>query len=198
MNQNEFARSETSRNLMRAFAGESQARNRYTLAAEAAGAQQQFLLEQLFRFTARQEKEHAALLWSMLSELNGENLEITAAFPVESSRDIKTQLISSVHNEQEEADIVYPSFEKTAREEGFLREAELFGKLSAVERGHAARFARFLDLWSQQKLFSGGVRGWLCLNCGFIAETETAPLSCPLCSHPQGYFIRQDLTPFGS
>ena len=101
-----------------------------------------------------------------------------------------------MHNELEEAQIVYPDFEKTARAEGFLREAELFNKLIVAETIHAARFARFLDLMEQQKLFSGGVKGWICLNCGFVYEGESAPLSCPLCSHPQGYFVRRSFEPF--
>ena len=196
MNQNEFARSETSRNLMRAFAGESEARNRYTIAGEQAGEREEYLLSRLFAFTAAQEKEHAVLLWARMAELSGETIHIDAGFPVETARDTKTQLQAAVHNELEEAQIVYPDFEKTTRAEGFLQEAELFNKLIVAETIHAARFARFLDLMEQQKLFSGGVKGWICLNCGFVYEGESAPLSCPLCSHPQGYFVRRSFEPF--
>lgn len=154
------------------------------------------IFSRLFAFTAAQEKEHAALLWARMAELSGETIHIDAGFPVETARDTKTQLQAAVHNELEEAQIVYPDFEKTARAEGFLREAELFNKLIVAETIHAARFARFLDLMEQQKLFSGGVKGWICLNCGFVYEGESAPLSCPLCSHPQGYFVRRSFEPF--
>ena len=178
---------ETALNLMRAFAGESQARNRYTIAAHAAKEQNQYLLSQVFLFTANQEKEHAARLWKMMAGVTGQNIQIEGGV---------TLLQSSVHNEMEEAETVYPAFAETARKEGFAREADFFTRLSKVEKEHAERFKRFADLFSQQKLFSGGVQGWICLNCGYIHEGDSAPQVCPLCEHPQGYFIRTDLSPF--
>lgn len=194
--QNQLMQSETLKNLMRAFAGESQARNRYTIAAAAAEEQNQHLLAEVFRFTARQEKEHAALLWQKMSAVSGQTIDICGGYPVETSQDLVRQLRSSVGNERSEAETVYPSFAKTAREEGFTAEAMLFEQLAKIERGHAERFERFADLASQQKLFSGGVQGWLCLNCGHLYEGESAPAQCPVCAHPQGYFIRSDLSPF--
>ena len=187
---------ETALNLMRAFAGESQARNRYTIAAHTAKEQNQHLLSQVFLFTANQEKEHAARLWTMMSGVTGQNLQIEGGYPVETSSDLQTLLMSAVHNETEEAEIVYPAFAETARKEGFAKEADFFTRLARVEKEHAARFQRFADLWGQQKLFSGGVQGWICLNCGYIHEGDAAPEVCPLCAHPQGYFIRSDLSPF--
>ena len=187
---------ETALNLMRAFAGESQARNRYTFAAHAAQEGNQHLLSQLFLFTANQEKEHAARLWTMLSGVSGSSLTIEGGYPVETSSDLQTLLSSSVHNELEEAEVVYPAFAATAAKEGFNQQADLFNRLATVEKEHAARFQRFLDLVSQQRLFSGGAQGWLCLNCGYIHEGDSAPQQCPLCQHPQGYFIRSDLSPF--
>lgn len=195
MNQTNFAQSETARNLMRAFAGESQARNRYTIAAYTASESKQYLLSELFRFTANQEKEHAVILWNMLAALSGQNIQIEGGYPVETSNDLQVLLQSAVHNEEEEAKIVYPEFAKTAAEEGYLQQADLFTHLAAIERTHSDRFKRFADLLSQSKLFSGGVQGWLCLNCGYIHEGESAPQTCPVCSHPQGYFIRSDLSP---
>ncbi len=196
MNQIRFEQSETARNLMRAFAGESQARNRYTIAAHTASESRQHLLSQLFTFTANQEKEHAAILWNMMAELSGQNVQIEGGYPVETSTDLVTLLQSAAHNEEEEAKIVYPQFAKIAKEEGFLRQADFFTRLASIEQTHSDRFRRFSDLLSQSKLFSGGVQGWLCLNCGYIHEGESAPQSCPVCSHPQGYFIRSDLSPF--
>ena len=187
---------ETALNLMRAFAGESQARNRYTIAAHAAKEQNQYLLSQVFLFTANQEKEHAARLWKMMAGVTGQNIQIEGGYPVETSSDLVTLLQSSVHNEMEEAETVYPAFADAARKEGFAREADFFTRLSKVEKEHAERFKRFADLFSQQKLFSGGVQGWICLNCGYIHEGDSAPQVCPLCEHPQGYFIRTDLSPF--
>lgn len=196
MNQISFVQSETARNLMRAFAGESQARNRYTIAAHTASESKQYLLSELFKFTANQEKEHAAILWNMMAELSGQNVQIEGGYPVETSTDLVTLLQSASHNEEEEAKIVYPEFAKIAKEEGFLRQADFFTRLAAIEQTHSDRFQRFSDLLSQSKLFSGGVQGWLCLNCGYIHEGESAPQICPVCSHPQGYFIRSDLSPF--
>lgn len=196
MSQIPFIESETARNLMRAFAGESQARNRYTIAAQAAVENNQHLLCDVFQYTANQEKEHAVLLWNMMKELSGQNIEITGGYPVETSTDLLTLLRSAVHNETEEAKIVYPDFAKIAQQEGFTRQADLFTRLASIEQTHADRFQRFADLMSQQKLYTGGIQGWLCLNCGYIHEGEAAPQVCPVCSHDQGYFIRSDLSPF--
>ena len=141
--QNQLMQSETLKNLMRAFAGESQARNRYTIAAAAAEEQNQHLLAEVFRFTARQEKEHAALLWQKMAAVSGQNVDICGGYPVDTSSDIVRQLRASVGNERAEAETVYPSFAKTARDEGFTAEAMLFEQLAKIERGHAERFERF-------------------------------------------------------
>ncbi len=198
MNHIPFAQSETAQNLMRAFAGESQARNRYTIAANAALQAKQQLLHDLFTFTANQEKEHAALLYQMLAELNGQNIRIEGGYPVQATTDLLSLVQSAIHNETEEATVVYPQFAGIAREEGFVKQADFFTRLAAIEQTHADRFARFAELMSQSKLFSGGVQGWMCLNCGHIHEGASAPEICPVCSHPQGYFVRTDLSPFRS
>ena len=169
---------------MRAFAGESQARNRYTIAAHTAKEQNQYLLSQVFLFTANQEKEHAARLWKMMAGVTGQNIQIEGGYPGRDLLDLVTLLQSSVHNEMEEAEPFYPAFAETARKEGFAREADFFTRLSKVEKEHAERFKRFADLLSQQKLFSGGVQGWICLNCGYIHKGDSAPQVCPLRTSP--------------
>ena len=192
-----FAHSETCTNLMRAFAGESQARNRYTFAAAAAQKQKQQLLAQTFTFTADQERAHAEVFWGLLKECSGDSIEIAGGYPVQTSEDLLVQLKEAVHNETEEADDVYPAFAKTAEKEGFARVAEVFKAIAKVEQIHAARFQRFEDLLRAGKLHhSDAQSGWICLNCGHLHYGTDAPKACPVCSHDQGYFIRADLTPF--
>ena len=198
----DFLKSKTRENLMRAFAGESQARNRYTFAAEAAKAQGQYLLQQVFLYTAAQEKEHAALFWKQLQECSGSTVFVDGGYPVETSGDLLVQLQSAVHNETQEALDVYPAFARAAEEEGFLRPAELFRAIARIEQTHADRFSRFAELVQRGELFRLAEENqsglWLCLNCGHLHQGPQAPLSCPVCSHEQGFFIRADLTPFRS
>ncbi|MBQ4561665.1 MAG: rubrerythrin family protein [Clostridia bacterium] len=193
----EFKNSETSKNLMRAFAGESQARNRYTIAAGIACQQKLPVIEQIFKFTADQEKEHATIFYNHLKELNGEVINIDGSYPVNNSTSILELLRSAEHNEFEEYDSVYKSFAKTAKEEGFGQVAASFEMIAAIEKVHGERFKEFAELMEKDMLFaSTEVESWMCLNCGHIHTGAKVPLFCPVCQHEQGYFIRLTKAPY--
>lgn len=190
--------SETLQNLMRAFAGESQARNRYTFAANLCKKQQLHVLEAIFTFTANQEKEHAEIFWNHMKEASGETVHIDGGYPVGVTNDVLALLRQARHNEYEEFDPVYPSFAETARKEGFSQVAFSFEQIAKIEQTHGNRFGKFADLLESGKLFVSDAKcGWLCLNCGHIQEGLEAPKICPVCSHDQGFFIRLEMAPYG-
>ncbi len=192
-----FDQSVTHLNLMRAFAGESQARNRYTFAAEQADAQGLRVIGDTFRFTAGQEKEHAEIFLKLLSELNRQNITVDGAYPVNLDLNALDQLRAARHNENEEGESVYPAFAAKAREEGFSLIGDIFAQIAAIERTHAQRFGRFANALSANALFSAPQPvAWLCLNCGHIHFGASAPAVCPVCQHEQGFFIRESLVPF--
>ncbi len=189
--------SRTKQNLMRAFAGESQARNRYTFAAELAQQNGLYVIKKIFDFTAEQEKEHAKVFYSFLKEAEGENINIDAAYPVNTSKDILTQLKNALHNEFEEADSAYKEFGDIAKEEGFTQIAGKFYLIADIERVHARRFEEVAKLMEENKLFVSDVKtGWMCLGCGYTVESEIAPQNCPVCDSDQGFFIRMSMAPY--
>lgn len=192
-----FADSKTKENLMRAFAGESQARNRYTFAAQEAKKQNLHVVEAVFTFTADQEKEHAQVFYGLLKEEAGKNIEIDGAYPVDISQDIAQLLRFAEHNEYEEHDDVYKHFSETAKEEGFQRIGMIFAQIAEIEKMHGERFARLAELLEQNKLFVSDVEtGWMCLNCGHTFTGKQAPEKCPVCEHDKGFFIRLELAPY--
>lgn len=192
-----FKDSETKDNLMRAFAGESQARNRYTFGAEQAKKQKEHAIAQVFLYTAAQEKEHAEIFYNHLQELAGETIHIDGGYPIDLDKDLSKLLRMAQHNEYEEHDDVYKRFGDKAKEEGFTRVAASFHMIAEIEKYHGDRFGRFAQWLEEKKLYVSDVKtGWICLNCGYIYEGETAPKQCPVCDHDQGYFIRLELSPF--
>ncbi len=193
----DFKNSETKDNLMRAFAGESQARNRYTFAASQAKSQNMHVIEAVFKFTADQEKEHAEIFYKHLSEMSGETINIDGGYPIDISNDVKELLRMAQHNEYEEHDSVYKAFGEKAKEEGFASIAASFFMIAEIEKVHGDRFGKFAKLLEENKLFVSDVKtGWMCLNCGFIFEGESVPEKCPVCDHDKGYFIRLELAPY--
>lgn len=187
----DFKTSQTKDNLMRAFAGESQARNRYEFAAQKAISMHQYVLAELFRFTARQEEAHAKIFYEHLLELNGENIEIDGAYPVNLDDDLASLLNAASHNETEEAEDAYPAFASVAREEGFGKVALDFENIAKIEAHHAARFEKYACYLENQELYkSDQQEKWICLHCGHIHEGTMAPRACPVCTYEQGHFIR--------
>ena len=192
-----FEQSETRLNLLRAFAGESQARNRYTFAAGLAKKKNLQVIEGIFTFTANQERAHAKVFYNLLQSDSGENLRIDGTYPVELYPELLQHLRSAQHNEYQEWDHDYKGFAKAAKEEGFEEISHTFSMISEIEKTHGDRFGRFADLLEQGKLFVSDVEvKWMCLNCGQIIDATMAPAVCPVCKHPQGYFIRWELAPF--
>lgn len=193
----DFKSSETKENLMRAFAGESQARNRYTFAASQAKQQKMHVVEAVFSFTANQEKEHAEIFYNHLKELSGENIHIDGSYPVDIYESVLEVLRAAQHNEYEEFDPVYKAFEDKAMEEGFPKVAASFHHIAGIEKIHGDRFGQLADLLEQNKLFINDVEcKWMCLNCGFVYEGKEAPQRCPVCDHDKGFFIRLELAPY--
>lgn len=193
----DFKNSETKDNLMRAFAGESQARNRYTFAAGVAKKQKQQVISQIFLYTANQEKEHAEIFYNHLKELAGETIHVDGTYPVDLTEDLEKLLRMAQHNEYEEHNDVYQNFGNKAKEEGFNKIANSFYMIAKIEKFHGDRFGRFAEYLEKNKLYISDIKtGWICLNCGYIYEGEKAPEVCPVCQHDQGYFIRLELSPF--
>lgn len=193
----DFKSSETRENLMKAFAGESQARNRYEFAASISKKQKLYVIGAVFKFTAKQEKEHAEIFYNHLKELNGENIDISAGYPVNVTESVIELLRAAQHNEYEEYDPIYKSFGDKAKEEGFAKVASSFYKIAEIEKVHGDRFEMFAKLLEENKLFVSDVEcKWMCLNCGFIFEGTKVPEKCPTCDHDKGYFIRLELAPY--
>ncbi len=193
----DFRDSETKDNLMRAFAGESQARNRYTFGAGQAKKEKQEVISRVFLYTAEQEKEHAEIFYKHLKELAGETIHVDGGYPVDLTEDLAELLRMAQHNEYEEHDDVYKKFGDKAKEEGFDDVARSFYNIAEIEKFHGDRFGRFAEFLEQNRLYVSDVKcGWICLNCGYICESNRAPERCPVCDHDQGYFIRLELSPF--
>lgn len=194
-----FNDSNTKTNLMRAFAGESQARNRYTFAAEIAKKQGLYVIEAVFNFTANQELAHANVFMKHLSEFNGENIEIDGSYPVEVTNSVVELLENAHHNETEEYKDVYNQFANEAEREGHMAIAQSFKEIGEIENEHAKRFKLFANYLKENKLFVSDVEcKWMCLNCGHIYSGKNVPEACPVCYHEKGYFIRIELAPYFS
>jgi rubrerythrin len=192
-----FAASQTRENLMRAFAGESQARSRYTIAAGIAHKSGLAVIQGLFLFTAEQEKTHAKQFYRQLHDLSGQTVRVDGTYPVDLYTDLLDYLRAAQHNEYQEWEHDYAAFARTAMEEGFPLVGKLFENIAGVEKLHGDRFGRYADLLEQEQLFVSDVKeAWMCLHCGYVVDATVAPANCPVCRHPQGYFIRAELTPF--
>lgn len=179
----------TAENLMKAFAGESQARNRYTYYASVAKKEGYVQIQNLFLETADNEKEHAKRFFKFLNEsLCGEMVEIEAGFPV-GLGDTKFNLIAAANGENEEWTDLYPKFADEADEEGFKDIAAVFRKIAEVEKHHEARYRKLAENIDNGTVFKkDNVVKWKCNNCGYIHTGEKAVELCPACAHPQGHF----------
>ena len=183
----ELKGSETEKNILKAFAGESQARNRYTYFASAAKKEGYVQMANAFEETANQEKEHAKRLFKFLQ--NGEELEITAAFPAGTIGITRDNLAASAAGENFEYTIMYPEFAAKAREEGLNNIADVFMAIAVAEKQHEKRFLDLKANIENDTVFkrSASVK-WRCINCGYLHEGESAPDICPACAHAQAHF----------
>ncbi len=178
--------SKTEKNLLTAFAGESQARNRYTYFASKARKEGFVQIADIFEETADQEKEHAKRLFKFLE---GGDVEIAAAFPAGMIGSTAENLKAAAGGEHHEWESMYPEFAATAREEGFAEIANVFEAIAVAEKQHEKRY---LDLLANVKggtVFKKKAKVvWRCRNCGYLHEGEEAPGKCPACAHPQAHF----------
>ena len=192
-----FAESKTMENLMRAFAGESQARNRYTFAAARAKKENFYAVSEVFLFTAEQERAHAKVFYDLLSEMSGKNIEIDGSYPVDIYDNTVKLLRAAQHNEFQEYDDVYKNFGDVAKEEGFLQIASAFYQIAEIEKIHGERFGMLAELLENNQMYVNvGKNKWMCLNCGYIYEGTDVPPVCPVCKHDKGYFIPSELSPY--
>ncbi len=193
----DFMHSKTRENLMRAFAGESQARNRYTFAASAARKEQLEVVARVFEYTADQEKAHAKVFYDLLLPSAGQNIAIDGNYPIDLSNKTLDLLKAARHNEYEEYEHDYAAFAEIAHREGFDLIGGQFELIAQIEKTHGDRFGLFADLLEQEKLFnSDGETLWVCLNCGEVIKASLAPQTCPVCRHNRGYYVRLDLAPY--
>lgn len=179
----------TAKNLMISFAGESQARTRYTYYASQARKEGYVQISNIFTETAENEKEHAKRFFKFLNaDLPGEAIEITADFPV-ALGDTKANLKAAAVGENEEHSKMYPEFADIAEEEGFKDIAYVFREIAEVEERHERRFLKLLENIEKDQVFKKDeVVEWKCNNCGYVHTGNAAPDKCPACDHPRGHF----------
>lgn len=178
--------SKTEKNLLAAFAGESQARNRYTFFASQAKEEGYEQIAAIFLETADNEREHAKLFFK---HLRGGDVEITATYPGGIIASTAANLKAGADGEKLEWGTLYPGFAQVADEEGFSNIALTFRSVARVEAYHERRYLKLLDNVNQGKVFKKDMPiKWKCRNCGFVFEGNGAPSPCPVCSHPQSYF----------
>ena len=177
---------QTEKNLIAAFAGESQARNRYTYFASKARKEGLVQISMIFEETANQEKEHAKRFFKFLE---GGEVEVAAAFPAGTIASTSENLKAAAGGENYEWTTMYPGFAKVAREEGFDAVAAVFDAISVAEKQHEKRYNDLRANVEGGKVFKKDKKVvWRCINCGYLYEGEQAPQSCPACAHPQAYY----------
>ena len=177
---------QTEKNLLTSFAGESQARMRYTYFASVAKKEGYEQIAAIFTETADQEKEHAK---RMFKYLEGGMVEITASYPAGVISTTLDNLKEAAAGEHEEWSLDYPHFADVAEKEGFYEIAAMYRNISIAEKGHEERYLAFVNNIENATVFAKeGEVVWQCRNCGFVYEGKTAPKACPACAHPQAYF----------
>jgi rubrerythrin len=181
-----FRESRTARNLMLSFAGESQARNRYTYFSRRAADDGYIQISDIFEETANQECEHALRFFKFF---NGGELEITGSFPSGVIQSTYENLIAAADGEKFEHSELYPSFAKIARDEGFERAADTWDAISISEKQHEKRYRELAANILADRVFKRDEqRVWRCLNCGYVHTGNEAPDKCPACVHPKEFF----------
>jgi len=178
--------SQTEKNLLASFAGESQARNRYTYFASIARKEGFEQIGNIFMETAENEKEHAKVFFKYLE---GSDVEITASYPAGMLKDTKSNLEAAAAGENLEWTTLYSDFAKTAKKEGFTEIANSFEQISKVEMFHETRYRKLINNITKGEVFKKKKPiKWHCINCGYITESDRAPDQCPACKHPQSFY----------
>jgi len=182
----EFKGSTTEKNVLAAFAGESQARNRYSFFASVARKEGYEQIAGIFEDTAQNEREHAKLFFA---KLKGGEAEIAAAYPAGMLGTTKHNVKAAADGEKMEWGTLYPAFAKAAEDEGFRDIAQLFRQVAKVEAFHEKRYTTLLENMEKNEVFKKDVPSrWHCRNCGYVSEGKAAPMKCPVCDHPQAHF----------
>lgn len=187
----EFSKSKTAENLLKAFAGESQARMRYTYYASKAKKEGYLQIAEIFIETADNEKEHAELFYEQLIEngMNEDTIEINAEYPVALTASTLKNLGFAAAGENEEWTELYPNFADVADEEGYAKVAKTFRNVAKVEKRHEERYLKLQKNVKEHEVFKkDGKVFWKCRNCGHIIEAIEAPAKCPVCDHDKKYF----------
>jgi len=178
--------SKTEKNLLKSFAGESQARNRYTFFASAARKEGYIQIQRIFEETAANEKEHAEVFFKYLE---GGDVEVTASYPAGKIGTTEENLLAAAEGEHLEWGTLYPNFANVAKEEGFHDVAESYTEIAEVEEEHEKRYRKLLENVKNGTVFKRDEEvEWHCLNCGYIHHGKEAPEVCPACQHPQSYY----------
>lgn len=178
--------SRTEKNLLTAFAGESQARNRYTYFSSLAREDGFIQIALIFEETANQEKEHAKRLFKFLE---GGEVSITAAFPAGRIGSTLENLQAAAAGENYEHSVMYPEFARVAREEGFEDIARVLEAIAVAEKQHEKRYRALAKNIMENRVFQRETKVvWRCINCGYLHEGEMAPDACPACAHPRAYY----------
>jgi|SRR3989344_2185384 len=178
--------SQTEKNLLKAFAGESQARNRYTYFASVAKREGFEQISAIFQETADNEKEHAQIFFK---HLQGGEVEITASYPAGKISSTTDNLLAAAEGEKMEWSSLYPEFEKIARKEGFKEVADSFKEIAEVEEQHEKRYRKLLENVKTGKVFKKDTPvKWKCRNCGYVHVGKDAPDQCPACQHARSYY----------
>jgi rubrerythrin len=181
-----FKGSQTEKNLLAAFAGESQARNRYTYFAGAARKEGYEQIANIFTETAENEKEHAKVFFK---HLKGGEVVITAGYPAGVIGKTKENLAAAAAGEKMEWTTLYADFAKTAKTEGFPEVARSFEQIAKVEKFHEARYRKLIENVTKKAVFNKSKTvKWHCINCGYVFEGVKPPKICPACEHPQSYY----------
>lgn len=176
----------TEKDLLASFAGESQARNRYTYFASRAKKEGFEQIANIFTETAANEKEHAEVFFKYLE---GGDVEITASYPAGMIEDTKSNLEAAAAGENMEWTTIYSDFSKIAKDEGFSQIARSFDEIAKVEKFHESRYRKLIQNIANGEVFKKKDRvKWHCSNCGYIFEGTEAPKECPACKHPQAYY----------
>ena len=190
----DFSQSKTKINLMKAFAGECQARERYNISASFALKEKLYIISRAFSTISDQEKEHGEVFYDFLKPFSGQIIKFDADYPVDLFDSTLEFLKKASKNETSEFEDIYDSFSKIAKEEGFLDISKKFAEIALIEKTHSEKFSKLASCLADGTLFKTKAKtSWVCLKCGRVHYGTEAPEVCPVCGHDRGYYIRTDL-----
>ena len=190
----DFSESRTKINLMKSFAGECQARERYNISASFALKEKLYIINKAFLTISDQEKEHGEVFYDFLKPFSNQSIKFDADYPVDLFDSTLEFLRKASKNEISEFEDIYDNFGKIAKEEGFLDISKKFFEIAAIEKTHSEKFSKLASCLESGTLFKSSTpTSWICLKCGRVHFGTEAPEICPVCGHDIGYYLRNDL-----